>query len=77
MDDIDRAQIGQHREVAHEINKHPAIPKTNLPPMRARGAREKPHYSYYNSEDGWIAFITFLIICAMGVIIGSKMIGLW
>jgi hypothetical protein len=50
MDDIDRAQIGQQREVAHEILKHPKIPQTNLPPMIAIDKRDKS-YSKFNFQE--------------------------
>jgi len=72
MDDIDRAQIGQRREVAYEINKHPAIPKTNLPPMKAIDKQDKNYwrsnYREYSKRKESLIGSTILLIIILLII---------
>jgi hypothetical protein len=87
MDDIDRAQIGKRREVAREQINHPKIPKTNLPPMIAKGVDDKykvsplPYIRPYTNlpdedkEEGLWGCYLFLIICIVLVI--TKLFGIW
>ena len=83
MDDVDRAQIGQKREVAHEIIKHPAIPKTNLPPMKVKGWKNKydgllssyrgspKHRSSPGIKWGYVILLLVLVIFI------TRLIGMW
>lgn len=84
MDDIDKAQIGQRREVAYETDKHSKIPQTNLPPMRAKGVDEKFNKLLHRNRgipwqkkkkrnwSGWT--IVFLIAL---LILVTKFLGYW
>ena len=62
MDDINRAQIGQKREVAHEIYKHSKIPKTNLPPMNVKDRNRGKTVEYEGSGLGGALIILFVIL---------------
>ena len=80
MDDIDKGQIGQRREVAYEINKHPLIPKTNLPPMKAidkqnRNYWKSIHLEFNKRKESLVGSTILLIIILL--IIATKLIGLW
>jgi len=84
MDDIDRAQIGQKREVACEQINHPKIPKTNLPPMRAKGVDDKynwllsPYRKVQKNKSGrGFALGWFLVIILGLAVIITKLIGVW
>ncbi|MCX6692398.1 MAG: hypothetical protein NTW33_10240 [Methanoregula sp.] len=84
MDNIDRSQIGKRKETAHEQINHPKIPKTNLPPMKAKGVDDKYNWllSPYigipkeDKKEGfpWGLVIIF-IICL--VIVVTKFFGVW
>jgi len=79
MDDIDRAQIGQKREVAHEILKHSKIPQTNLPPMIAIDKRDKSYWKFNYQEYGKrkesLVGATILLIIILAII--AKLSGLF
>jgi len=74
MDDIDRGQIGQKREVAYEIIKHPPKPQTNLPPMPVKPRPPRKKKGRSNENSGFIVLVLTLLIV---VIIGAKLIGIW
>jgi hypothetical protein len=80
MDDIERAQIGQRREVAHEIIKHPAKPKTNLPSMKAIDKQDKSYWKFnyqgFNKRKESLVGSTILLIIIL-LIIATKLMELW
>jgi hypothetical protein len=80
MDDIDKAQIGQKREVAYETDKHSKIPQTNLPPMKAIDKRDKNYwkFNYQESDKKKESLVgaTILLIIIL-VIVVIKIFGVW
>ena len=84
MDIIDKeikhAQAGHRKEVAYEIYKHPAKPKTNLPPMKARGVENSNsnYKSSSNSSDGGVAaLLVFGFLFVFFIFIVGMMMGFW
>ncbi len=82
MDDIDRAKIGQRREVAYETDKHSKIPQTNLPPMRAKGVDEKFNKLLHRNrgipwqkKKSWSVWIVVFLIVLL--ILVTKFLGYW
>lgn len=76
MDDIGKSQIGQRREVAYETDKHSKIPKTNLPPMRARGVDEPQPSSDTSDGVGLFVFV-FVFLAIIFIWMLGMMFGLW
>lgn len=79
MDEIDKLKIGKKDEklVGWDFIRKPKLPGSNLPPMRARGAKEKyrqgfPRHPNINTDWFWI----IVILGAIGIII-AKFLKLW
>jgi hypothetical protein len=79
MDDIDKAKLGKKDErlVGWDWIRKPKM-NTNYPPMRAKGAKEKPHLCmgtpvrHEKGNEGW--FLIALLILAFAI---TKVLGFW
>jgi hypothetical protein len=86
MDEIDKAKIGKKEEklIGWDFLRKPKLPESNLPPMKAKNALLTPNAIRYNppvkinhSSRGSGFFWFIVILMVIGIIIVTKLIGLW
>jgi len=71
MDDIEKSQIGKRREIAYEQINHSKIPKTNLPPMKAK-LKEKDTFAF---NFDWYSFFNTILLVILVIFVIAILLG--